>query len=368
MATHPDRRDTVTTALNQQRIEHLEGSAAYEIPDAPSQDVEPGRNLAALVDKNRIPGKTFVLEDGEYTMGRITQSVGCLIMARNERKAIIRGGSGDTISMMDGARLEETTFRGLVIEGSGRSAVMTLSDKPPYRFNFEDCTIDGLYDHAARSGRDTKWGLMIHRWAGYAARCLFENIKREHAAYIHTPMSDILLYKNTVRRCGRTAFQFVGRNNEAGYADVEVHVHGGKYEDCGLKDGGSTLTVQGIGTLLVDGNAEFLIGTNRAFRDAYMASHPDMRVFSTGHIVNWSDKGRCDPTRLVTLKDVNIFSHPGDGNAPCVQVKNADGLSIQGKASIQAGFNRHAFELKYGMNIDLSKLVEHKLDGEVVLA
>jgi hypothetical protein len=355
----------VTTPLNQQRIDWIDEHEAYEIPDAPSISVEPGQDVGDLIDTTPA-GTTLILEDGDHEIGRITRSAGCTVMARNCRMATVKANSGDTISCMDGALLEETLFRGLFIEASGRSAVMTLSEKPPYRFNFLDCVIDGGYDHATGQGFDSKWGLMIHRWAGWAARCTFRNIKREHGAYIHTPMSDILLYKNVSENLGRTSYQFVGRRTEAGYADIELHVKDCTLKNPGLRDGGSSLTVQGIGTLLVE-DSEFLIGQDRQFRDAYMNSHPNQSVFSTGHIVNWDDLGRCDPTKQVTFKNVNVWSHPGDGQAPCVTVKNADALKIEGRAYVQTGFNSHAFELKQGMPVDISEIGDYKLGGQVVI-
>ncbi len=355
----------MTTALNQQRIDDLDAREAYEIPDTPTRSVEPGEDIGDLITANSTPGMTFIAEDGPHEIGRINKSVGCTVMARNEHQAVITRNTGDSISCMDGSQLAATTFRGLNIECSGRSAVMTLSEKPPYDFRFEDCIIDGLYDHATGQGADSKWGLMIHRWSGYAARCLFRNIKREHGAYIHTPMSDILLYKNVSENLGRTSYQFVGRRTEAGYADIELHVKDCTLKNPGLRDGGSSLTVQGIGRLLIE-DSEFLIGQDRTFRDAYML-RTGKQVFSTGHIVNWDDLGRCDSTRQVTFKNVNVWSHPGDGNAACIQIKNADKLKIEGRAYVQTGFNNHAFEISQGMPVDISEIADYKLGGQVVI-
>lgn len=312
------------TPLNQSRLAMLR-DLKYEVQKTDWQ-VNPGDDISGILE-NAQPGDSLVLEDGDYTIGRINRCAeGVTVMARNQGRATIKGGSGDTISCMDGSQLGEITFRGLVIEGSSRSAVMTLSEKPPYRMNFDRCVFDGAPGWSGDPDGprpDTKWLVMIHRWFGWANRCTFKNVYREHGGYIHTPGGDILIHQCRSIDNGRTAWQFVGRNAEAGYADVQVAFVESYFANNGRKDGSTQVTVGGC-------------------REAYFQDCEWLldwaAPYGTGHLLNWSDKMRQDPTDLIELVGTNkFFTKDNCGSAPAVRVVNSRELAVSGQLGIFAG-------------------------------
>jgi len=309
------------TLKNQARVAMLEAQDGYGPPNDKTLAIGQDDFDLSVRIEGALAGETLVVADGDYTIGHINDcSEGVTVMAKNKGQVSITGNAGDTISCMDGARLGEITFKGLVIEASERSMVTTLSQKPPYRMNFEDCIFDGSKGGFATGD---KWGLNIHRWDGYIARCTVRDIDKEHGGYFHTPAGDCLIYQTRAINNGRTGWQFVGRNNEAGYADVQLAFVQDYFENNGRKDGGSQLTVGGCREVYVE-NCEWLI-------DKY-------RLDGTGHFVNWNDKMRQDPCEMIEFRGTNkMFTAEGCMSAPALTVVNSEWLAVSGRIGIFAG-------------------------------
>lgn len=353
----------------------------YAIPPGPHPTITPTQVLGMGGDavytgdrpllwaiENLGPGM-HVVEPGRYKLGKITKTLGGVYAARERGTVVIDGfKDGDTISMPDGGGIHPVVFKGWKIEGSSRAAWITEDSKGPYRVSWEWCEVDGGYDHGSASGFDSKWGFVPHRWQGYAAYCHFHDIKREHGIYAHTFMPseavpDMLLLGCKFARCGRTGFQHVGRLAEGGKSEAVAKVTDCVFDDCGLKDGGSALTVQGIKAVVVKGLRSY-IGRDPEFVAAYKASHPG-KVFGTGHFVNWNESQggvpRDEPSELVALHDTLVWSAPGCGQASAIQVKNAKRLQVSGGLYVGTGYNKHGFEFGEGMAVDFSDIDPSRL-------
>ena len=379
----------MTSPTNAARLQHLKDTAAYEMPQVAHRvtpntvENEAGTVLYtgggslefALANLTLGPNDFVIVEDGLYPPpGKVSGLGGGTFIARTKHGVEIDVPSGDNaLYTPDGGLVRETTFRGFRWNSGRLATWSTLSEKPPYRVNWRDCIIDGGYDHANRTGRDTKWGLNGHRWSGYMADCHVRNHYREHGAYIHTPEDDLLIAGCLFEKNGRTAMQVVGRTTEstgkpgAGYADVEVNIHRSTARNNGLKDGGQAWTFAGVRDILIDGGSESFIGDDRDFRDRYMETHPEIPVFGRGHLVVWDDKGRAGYAENVVLEDVNFKSWPGDGWSPAVQVTASDRLVVRGRVYVEVGYQPTAFLLKYGMAVDTSGLGDYRLAGDIVL-
>jgi len=353
------------TQINQDRITMLEATEDYEVPD---QEGVPPAMLSKAIE-NASDGETIVVEDGDGSIGRINECAeGVTVMARNRLGARIKGGEGDTISCMDGARLGEITFRGLYIEASRRSAVMTLSEKPPYRMNFRDSVIDGGYDHSTNTGADTKWGLMIHRWDGYLDNVALQHIRREHGAYLHTMAGDCLIRNSRLRRNGRTGVQHAGRRNEAGWSPFQMALVDVTVEDNGIGDGGSGITLGGCRSVYLE-NIQSSIGADGDFVARYMVNHPSKMKFSTGHLVNWDDLGRQDPVQEFEMVGENWFySAPGTGASTNVKINSADSLYVDGELHVMRHSSLNAVEIAKGTALSAGDGISLDVLGKVVFA
>ena len=301
-----------------------------------------------------------LIEPSVYTVGKIKSTKGGTFMARINQSVRLVAGEGDTISIDDGKDIAPVVFRGWDIPASGRSAFMTDSRwGSSFDVSFVDCVIDGYYNHATNTGQMAKWGLMPHLWSGYAARCIFRNIKKEHGIYCHEPKADILLLDCEFSRNGRTGCQFVARETEGGYSFVQLDIVGCTFNDNGLNDGGASITAQGIQHILLT-RVKSWIGEDRAFRNLYMKNHPEKTAFSTGHVVNWDEfkdgASRNNPTEIFGLDDCLFSSHEGDGHAPVLEIKNSVKCVIQNRLYVKAGYSNHAAVVGKGMVIDTSNV------------
>ena len=290
----------------------------------------------------------IVVEDGTYRVGKVDQAKGGLVTARNKHGAVIQASNQDTISFPVHGAIQPLTLRGFRIEVSPRAGIINSNkDHAPLDLNIEHCLFDGGYDHSARSGLESKWGMQVYRWRGYAAYCVFENIKREHGIYDHSSVPDEngwhVILECEFRRCGRTGYQHVGRERESGHSDAVLKVTDCVFEDCGLRDGGSHLTIQGVKAAIIKG-CESYIGRDEEFAAAWLEANPGEKVFGRGHFVNWPEYHDNDddpdtpntpsnaPSDLIAFQDWKAWTRPGNyGRAPAMEIKNTTALNLSGR-------------------------------------
>lgn len=351
----------MTSQLNQDRIRALDANEDYELPSPSSRYflhsdgtlLHPGGerdgatwSLGDAIREFDFRTYPLVVQAGEYDLGKFRDPLpGGRIMAQARRGVIIKGFKpGDTMTL-ESEGIGELTFAGLYIQGSSRSAFITLDSKGPYLCNFEDCTFDGGYNHAENTGFDSKWLMMTHRWSGYLARCNFMNVKREHALYAHTLTGDTLVYDCHMKRTGRTNIQVVGREHESGYGDAEISIQDSRFEDSGLADGGSSLTLGGVRRAEVI-NVTSTLGANREFLGSYLSNHTSKKALGQGHLVNWSDGGRQKDVQDLLLRNVSLWSDPDglSGTAACAQIKACQVATLDGLIHMQHGRSPKAIE------------------------
>ncbi|MEM7307926.1 MAG: hypothetical protein AAF682_14710 [Planctomycetota bacterium] len=158
------------------------------------------------------------------------------IGSSNASPVIVQGGAGvvierstgpgsDTIFVISGGDpghpFNFITWRDIFIEASTRAGVLIgWGGDPPDEvaytgWTFENCEIDGDFDHAAQSGPDSKWGMLTwaladFTWSGGSVH----NIHREHCFYMHNNAGDVLIEDADLYEVGRTALQVVARKWE----------------------------------------------------------------------------------------------------------------------------------------------------------
>ena len=158
------------------------------------------------------------------------------IGSTNTSPVIVEGGPGvvierstgagsDTILVLSGSDpahpFNDITWRDIRIEASSRAGVLIGTGFDPLAgvaytgWTFEDCEIDGDFDHATQSGPESKWGMLTwsiadFTWSGGSVH----NIHREHSFYMHNNAGDVLIENADLYEVGRTALQVVARKWE----------------------------------------------------------------------------------------------------------------------------------------------------------
>jgi hypothetical protein len=176
--------------------------------------------------------------------------------------------SSDTIAIVHDVPTGDIRFWNLRIEGATRAAIIFyqpgVDSTVTYEgFHFHDVVIDGGFNHETQEGLSSKWGVLSYhlsdfRWIGGAVN----NIKREHAFYLHNNVGDVLIRGVTSRHLGRTFLQVTQRANEGMMGAGTLTIEDCIIEDCALTDGGSCITVAGHAGGVVIRNNTVLMGAN----------------------------------------------------------------------------------------------------------
>lgn len=258
-------------------------------------------------------------------------------------------------------------FQEITMTPGRRSAVSTHDTGDAdlaYRIDFDGVAVDGGYDHALNTGARSKWGLNLHRWAGYSQDTYIHDISDEHGRYLHTMGGDCWITQDATVRCGRSAVQHVGREHESGRSAHRLTIADSRQIDCGLNDGGAHLTLQGMAEVVVRRNRS-TIGRDAGFVARYLSAHPSKKFGGT-HLVNWSEVTDHTPNENlpndgVWLDEYEAWSAPACGNGTAVQVKNTWRLMLSGKVSITTGS-------EYDAAIEIASMASVQLVDPVEIA
>lgn len=330
--------------MNMTYVGEVRGS---EVRDAGGARIHTSDDSKALkwAMLNLPPGRIDV-RHGVYEVGRLgAPAVGHWLEGRPPPGGQARiTAPGDDAVFFDRCPKAPVTFSGMVIDAGTRSAVSTHDDGKPetrYDLDFVGCVVDGGYDHERGVGRDSKWGLNLHRWAGSVKRTTIRRIKREHGIYAHTAAGDIHLDECTIVRCGRSGIQHVGREHESGWSAAEIRITDSVFRDCGLWDGGAAITLQGMRRGVLR-RVRSYIGEDEEFVSRYLETHPERARFGSTHFVNWNEFSPSTPnlnlpSEGIWLDDYAAWTAPKCGNGPGVSITNAETAMFTGTVSITTG-------------------------------
>lgn len=282
------------------------------------------------------PGATIQLAPGDYqrmTLGHKSRSWwSCRTKGGQENQPIqvqgygahlVNGGNSDTLAIADKVEVGHIVFEGLQIDGGQRAGVI-FYDLPDNRshagFAFYDCHIDGGYDHAEQSGRNSKWGVLGHDlekfvFAGKLGRASVKNIRHEHAFYLQNPRGDLTLENIDSSALGRTFVQVTARPHQGPVGTGTITVRGNRVSDIGLgpwddHKGGSAFTFAGRLTKCVIRVEQ---NTYRAGFDAELKLLTKGRApYGTGALVAWSDSGEMNGELHLSGNDFEFARGCGD--------------------------------------------------------
>lgn len=262
-------------------------------------------------------------------------------------------GSGDTIALSQARPNANFRFENLEIIAGSRAAVMFFkaSGNQVYEgFEFYDCDIVGGWDHVAKRGRNSKWGVWGHSmsnfvFAGRTRPATVTDIKREHAFYIQNPRGNITLENIRAARLGRTFCQFTARPGDGPPGVGTITVRNCRVEDACIAEGdgfkgGSAFTVAGrlTGDLIFENN------TYHAGLDPRVAklTRPNQR-YGTGAFVAWDGGGA--PNGRLVLRNNTFAMAPGCGDRPVVSIGGCREVRIEGNNTFTSGGREAALQL-----------------------
>ncbi len=267
---------------------------------------------------------------------------------------IMPSDRGDTISIHQGKPSAHITFQGLTIVPSYRAAVMftkTGKGKKHTGFHFEDCSIEGAWDHVQNRGTTSKWGVWGHSlddfvFRGLRARAEIKNLRYEHAFYLQNPTGNVTIENVDAHELGRTFVQLTNRKGDGPPGKGTFTVRDCRVSDIGLsKDdnhkGGSAFTFAGrhTGTILVE-RCHYKAGFDPKLRKLTRGDAP----YGTGALVAW-DGNESVPNRALVLRD-NVFEFaPECGDRAVVSIGGCKDVRILGYNRFVAGAHAHALSL-----------------------
>ena len=262
-------------------------------------------------------------------------------------------GGGDTIALSQAHKNGFFRFENLEIVAGSRAAIMFFKaggDQVYEGFEFFDCDIDGGYDHVAKRGRNSKWGVWGHSlkdfvFAGRMRPATVTDIRREHAFYLQNPKGDITLENIHAARLGRTFCQFTARPGDGPPGVGTITVRNCRVEDACIAEGdgykgGSAFTVAGrlTGDLIFEDNS-YHAGMTPGIARLTRPGQP----YGTGAFVAWDGGGQ--PNGRLVLRNNTFVMAPGTGDRPVVSIGGCREVRIEGNNRFTSGGRVPCLEL-----------------------
>ncbi len=266
---------------------------------------------------------------------------------------ILPRGGGDTIAITQEKKCGWFLFKDLTIVPGYRAGVMFFKGggNTVYEgFHFVDCHILGDWDHLAKRGGKSKWGVWGHSLSDFVFRGSFaparvENIRAEHGFYLQNSKGDVTIENVHGKLLGRTFLQLTARPKDGPPAPGTITVRNCVIEDVCIAagddfKGGSALSLFGrhTGEVIFEGN-RFRAGFDARVRSLTRKGVP----YGTGAMMV-TDFGGPSNGRVV-LKDNDFEMAPGCGDRPLVSIGGCAELEITGTNRFVAGANPVALGL-----------------------
>jgi len=347
-------------------------AAAPRIVVTPTSLVVQGRrqqkpkNPIAAALRNARPGDIVEIQQGVYppfTIGfekdqpwnaKVSGRPGQPITLRGVGTVRIEPGkSGDTIALCQQVPNGFFVFENLQIVPGSRAGIMFYKASPKQVYNsfkFYDCDILGTWDHLAKRGGNSKWGVWGHsmknfEFVGRRRPAQIKDIRHEHAFYLQNPKGDLLIENVHASRLGRTFCQFTARKGDGAIGVGNITVRNCVVEDVALAagdnyKGGSAFTVAGrlTGTILFDNNT-YRAGYDRALHRLTAKGVP----YGTGAFMAWD--GRSGTNGLLILRSNKFQMAPGCGDRPVVSIGGCREVRFEGRNHFVAGAAKKALEI-----------------------
>ncbi|HKX45325.1 MAG TPA: hypothetical protein VJP77_01280, partial [Planctomycetota bacterium] len=261
---------------------------------------------------------------------------------------ILPAGRSDTISVGGQVPTAHVRFEFLEIHAGERAGVMFYDlpdDRSHKGFEFVDCRIDGGWNHVAKSGSSSKWGVLGHDledfvFKGDSRRASVANIRHEHAFYLQSPRGDLTLEKLDASRLGRTFVQVTARERSGPPGRGLITVRDCDVSDVAIAEGdgykgGAAFTFAGrlaSCTILVE-DCKYRAGFEPALRALTGPSAP----YGTGALVAWGGGEAAPMNGMLILRGNDFEFAAGCGDRPVVSIGACQQVSIEDDNRFVAG-------------------------------
>lgn len=327
------------------------------------------KNPIAYALERAGPGSVIRLGPGVYRGLSIGQTSSSADNARTTgglpgRPIVVEGGAGtriradgaDAIFIAQQLGTAHIRFRDLRIEAGWRSGVLFARGGLHEGFSFQDCDIDGGFNHATGRGRASKWGvhgsgLKDFEYRGVTRLAKVTNLRDEHAFYLQNLRGDVTIERVIGANLGRTFVQITARSGEGNPGVGKITIRDCSVRDCGIAPGdgfkgGFAFTFAGRhrGSILVE-RCSYRAGLNPALVHRTEAGDP----YGTGALVATTG-GESEALWSLVLRDNDFVFPASAGDRPVVQLEAAREVLIIGKNRFLAG--HYGVALRLGRSAD----------------
>lgn len=327
--------------------------------------VQPAENPIVRALEACGPGSTIVLDAGDYrpfSIGFATAddnnartrggAPGQPVVVAARGVVRIHGGTlGHCIRVAQQIQNGHFTFRGIALHGATQSAIQLSRGGTHVGFRFEDCPIDGGYDHAAQKGLASANGIDAHGVIDFAYVGTTQPVTIKHLRsgdgirLVHT-QGDVVLERVVGERLGGALVRVTSPSADGPPGLGLVFLRQCVAHDVGLSpDAGHksayafTFTGRHFGTIALD-RCEYRSG----FEPALLGLTQPGVAYGLGavQVTDGVDHAR---TETFVLHACDFRAAPDTGAGALVSIGGCHMLRIEGKSVFVAG--------KSGLAVDL---------------
>lgn len=237
----------------------------------------------------------------------------------------------------------ETSTRAGILIGSGADPAAGI----PFRsWRFENCEIDGLWDHKTGVGNLSMWGMLTWAlsdfvWTGGSVH----DIQEQHGFYLHNNLGNVTIEDVDIYETGRTAIQITARKYEGGPLlppnPGNIVIRNCVIADTGLFTAGLTADGQPYDDNYHNGQSITIVGRQNGLTEVYgnyvafgldtftpglraailaRPDYPTNKPYGSGAFVSWTTSSESFETSLMLQLHSNRFVYEANSaaNVPVV--------------------------------------------------
>ncbi|MBK6939189.1 MAG: hypothetical protein IPH13_03145 [Planctomycetes bacterium] len=311
------------------------------------------------------PGSTIVLDAGDYRPFSIGFSKedpnnartrggapGQPIVVAARGAVRIHGGAfGHCIRIAQQVPNGYVTFRGIALHGATQSAIRLERGSTHVGFRFEDCPIDGGYDHAARQGLASNlgidaYGVIDFAYVGTKQPVAIAHLRNGDGIRLANTQGDVVIERVVGERLGGAFVRITAASTDGPPGLGLVVLRHCVARDVGLNPDANhksayayTITGRHFGTIALD-RCEYRSGFDAALLGL---TQPGV-AYGLGavQVTDGVDHAR---TETLVVYGCDFQAAPETGAAPLVSIGGVHMLRIEGKSTFVAGRSGLALDL-----------------------
>lgn len=327
--------------------------------------VQPAENPIVRALETCGPGSTIVLEAGDYrpfSIGFMKEdpnnartrggAPGQPIVVAARGAVRIHGGAfGHCVRVAQQIPNGHITLRGIAFHGASQSAILFARGGTHVGYRFEDCPIDGGYDHAKQQGLASSYGIDAYgmidfAYVGTTQPVTIANLRNADGIRLMNTQGDVVIERVVGERLGGAFARVMSASADGPPGLGLVVLRHCVARDVGLNPDMAhksayayTVTGRHFGTIALD-RCEYRSGFDAALLGL---TQPGV-AYGLGavQITDGVDHAR---TETFVLYGCDFQAAPDTGAAPLVSIGGCHMLRIEGKSTFVAGRSGLALDL-----------------------